>query len=161
MLPLRKDEFSFLLFGKFTQYWQNIFPFGFIEKCKPRKILFPSRFEVSILLCLFHSCWEGNHLYERFLHLSFRHLPCHFWNSVTKSQHERPPFSRCFSEVDDVQFAVESTEGGLGTKPGPFPHRFQNDDCKCGNYERKQRDWKNNFIMLPADLTNVKPRSTG
>ena len=40
MLPLRKDEFSFLLFGKFTQYWQNIFPFGFIENCKPRKILF-------------------------------------------------------------------------------------------------------------------------
>ena len=30
LLPLRKDEFLFLLFSKFTQYWQNIFPFGFI-----------------------------------------------------------------------------------------------------------------------------------
>ena len=77
MLPLRKDEFSFLLFGKFTQYWQNMFPFGFIEKCKPRKILFQAGLN-SILLCLLHSCWEGNHLYKRFLHLSFLHLPCHF-----------------------------------------------------------------------------------
>ena len=62
--------------------------------------------------------------------------------------------------LHDVQFAVESTESGL-SKPGPFPHCFQNGDCKCGSYECKQGDWKNNFIILHADLTNVKPRSTG
>ena len=40
LLPLHKDEFSFLLFGKFTQHWQNIFSFGFIVNYKPHKILF-------------------------------------------------------------------------------------------------------------------------
>ena len=52
---------SFLLFGEFTQYWQNIFPSGItVNYIKPHKILFPSWFEVSILLSLFALVgWES------------------------------------------------------------------------------------------------------
>ena len=96
-----KTDFRFYC-GEFTQYWQNIFRFGFIVNCiKPHKILFPSWFEVSVLLCLFHSCWLGITCISVFFIFPFFIFPAPF--EIAQQSLSAMPFSRCFSELHDVR----------------------------------------------------------
>ena len=54
--------------------------------------------------------WESPVL--AFLHVSFLHLSCPFWKSITKSALEIPPLSRCFSVLRDVCMMFAQFGGG-------------------------------------------------
>ena len=135
LLPLWKDEFSFLQFGKFTQYWQNIFPFGFIVNYKPHKILFQAGLKSLSFFAFFTLVgWESP-----VLAFSSSSLP------LLKLRNKVPA-----QEAAIFMIAAESTDSGLRAEPGSFPHCFQNGDCNAEI-----------ILILRADLTNVTPRSTG
>ena len=129
LLPLWKDEFSFLLFGKFPQYWQNIFPFGFIVNYKPHKILFQAGLKFLSFFAFFTLVgWESPVLAFSSSFLSSSSLP------LLKLRNKVPA-----QEAAIFTIAAESTESGLRTEPGPFPHCFQNGDCNAETTRLKEQ----------------------